>query len=711
MDKTIWKKILESMPAEDFIRLTAACEIHLKGFRKISSDNYKLVKPRLMAEALKNGNLERICLLFDKKSELTSLEVEEDEVVDYRSMNNEQLMESFEKGAALFEILGSLHSSTNPNHINLAIEFEKQISIQEKQINPDRVHQDRKKIDSNQETEEKKNLQKEFDHTRNVLKSVEKKLLKSEAKNNEWQTKYQSLELEYYSAKRKWKEEKKEWMKTKTSIQLELTTKENQLLKADEIMKNFTSTIEEKDKDIQDKNAKISHLNAKLLTTNQHLKNHQPQQEKQSFIMDQTIKENQYLTDMMEKAEPIQISTNIADPKENMDSQATVAVLPITPVQSVIQNAIEQQDISENRFIEHFIATTQELGLLYAEKDLINFHTAMKSSNLVLLAGMSGTGKSKLVHAYSRALGLYSDQFTFIPVRPAWTDDADLIGYADTLHMVYRPGDSGLINALKQAEKDEDKLFILCFDEMNLARVEHYFSQFLSILEMEPGRRLLRLYNDELANRLYNSAQYPPTITIKDNVMFVGTVNLDESTYHFSDKVLDRANVIQLEILPFAHLVDLGEKKKVVHSRDQVINYETFDLFKNKNRSLELVPDELEFLWELHCELQKVNKQMGIGQRIVRQIDAYLKNLPDHISITREDAFDIQIVQRILTKIRGSEDQLHQLIGNYENSNGHISSSTLLDLLMKYSHLSHYCRTRKVLLNKARELKQNGYTI
>ena len=217
------------------------------------------------------------------------------------------------------------------------------------------------------------------------------------------------------------------------------------------------------------------------------------------------------------------------------------------------------------------MATTQELGLSYSLKDLINFHTAMKSSNLVLLAGMSGTGKSKLVNAYRRALGLDSEQFTFISVRPSWTDDADLIGYADTLNMVYRPGDSGLVNVLKQAEKEEDKLFIICFDEMNLARVEHYFSQFLSILEMEPGQRQLRLYNDELANRLYNSAQYPPSITIKKNVMFVGTVNLDESTHHFSDKVLDRANVIELDVLNFDLLMDVGDKKKILHSRDRFL--------------------------------------------------------------------------------------------------------------------------------------------
>lgn len=92
---------------------------------------------------------------------------------------------------------------------------------------------------------------------------------------------------------------------------------------------------------------------------------------------------------------------------------------------------------------------------------------------------------------------------------------------------------------------------MVVFDEMNLARVEHYFSQFLSVLEMKPDSRKIKLYNKELESRMYNNEKYPSSITIKSNVLFVGTVNTDESTYQFSDKVLDRANVINLKMIPF----------------------------------------------------------------------------------------------------------------------------------------------------------------
>ncbi len=405
----------------------------------------------------------------------------------------------------------------------------------------------------------------------------------------------------------------------------------------------------------------------------------------------------QYLTGAVEAADLIEVEEEL---------------LEVIPVEK-LDKPIKMRDIvtSEDRFLDYFMATTNELGLIYSDIDLYNFHTAMKASNLVILAGMSGTGKSQLVNAYSRALGLHPDQFTFISVRPSWTDDADLIGYADTLHMLYRPGDSGLVNTLKQAESEEnkDKLFIICFDEMNLARVEHYFSQFLSILELESGRRELRLYNDELMNRLYNSAQYPPTILIKDNVLFVGTVNLDESTYHFSDKVLDRANVIQLEVLSFGHLRDIGEKKKIVHSRENVITHEMYNSFKNKDVPLHLSNEELEFFWEVHQELQKIHKYRGVGPRVIRQIDAYLKNLPYHPIFNRDKALDLQIVQRILTKVRGSEDQLQTLLGHYDKTTDSVHNSIFIDLLNKYARLSSFTETRKMLTYKARELKINGY--
>lgn len=438
----------------------------------------------------------------------------------------------------------------------------------------------------------------------------------------------------------------------------------------------------------------------------------------------------QSMSSMMENAAPFEILQKTADAPSQVVAAIPEPVIPVKqpdlPVSQpsapeqppALENtgAMDGLDSEENRFMEHFIQVTRDMGLQYQEKDLYNFHTAMKSNTLNIIAGMSGTGKSRLVQAYARALGLDEDQFVIIPVRPSWTDDSDLIGYVDAMNMVYRPGDSGLINTLIQAQKEENrksKLYLICFDEMNLARVEHYFSQFLSVLEMDPQRRFLRLYNDDLTGRLYNTAQYEPLITIPENIMFVGTVNIDESTYHFSDKVLDRANVITLDVLPFTGLKHVGQKERKqpreLQSRKTPYSFEEFNKFR-KIEGFSLSDREAEFFWTLHTTLQESNKNLGIGPRVIKQIDMYIRNLPENPHISKEEALDIQVVQRILTKLRGPEGLLKDLIGKYDAS-GEVIGSKLIDQLNEYSDISSFSETKKALVQKAKELKINGYCI
>jgi MoxR-like ATPase len=330
---------------------------------------------------------------------------------------------------------------------------------------------------------------------------------------------------------------------------------------------------------------------------------------------------------------------------------------------------------------------------------------------------MSGTGKSRIVQTYAKALGISknSEKLVIIPVRPSWTDDSDLLGYVDTINSTYRAGDSKLADALVSACKEEnrDKLYIILFDEMNLARIEHYFSQFLSVLEME--NKNLQLYNNSIEGRLYNSVVYPPNISIHENVMFVGTVNIDESTFHFSDKVLDRSNVISLDVLPFDKLKKLLEestKRKAEEIRtadSKKYTLEDFNKFRNQEQKILLTDRELEFLWALHSLMNNVNKNLGIGPRIVRQIDIYIKNVPQSNYISRKEAFDLQVVQRIMTKIRGSEEMLKGLIGYYNTQHNMVIESDFMSLIEKYKDVSDFKETISTLNQKAKELKYNGY--
>lgn len=433
--------------------------------------------------------------------------------------------------------------------------------------------------------------------------------------------------------------------------------------------------------------------------------------------LEQIIREEAYGND----GEPSPIAEEPGATASPSASAATSAAASATAAGKAVKGsqdlaaaqAVSEADrqTKEEEFLDQLMQEARDMGLVYDESDLINFHTAVKSNALTILAGMSGTGKSKLVQAYVKALGLDSNQQVMIPVRPSWTDDSDLLGYVDIKNMIYRPGDSGLIDALIQAQhQDNRKLYVICFEEMNLARVEHYFSQFLSVLEMEPSRRKLQLYSKNMEHQVYNSTTYGPEVQIGNNVIFIGTVNLDESTYHFSDKVLDRANVISLKVKPFSELKKLERKgQKPLNQPKQPISYEDYQQFrKPEELGVSLSDQELNFLWDMHTKMNEENRNLGIGPRVVKQIDYYLRNLPANQYLDRREAFDLQIVQRVLTKIRGPEGMLKDLVGKLS---GDKLTGSLYTLLEENSEVSDFTHSKMVMVQKAKELRDNGFTI
>jgi len=397
----------------------------------------------------------------------------------------------------------------------------------------------------------------------------------------------------------------------------------------------------------------------------------------------------------------------------------------ITPLKSKIK--LEDQD--EDKFLMVFKEVALSKGLSYNMEDLINFHTAMKTQSFVILAGMSGTGKSRIVQCYHEALNKYAggnkynaqsnrSKLLFVPVRPFWQDDTDLLGYLDTLNGIYRPGETGLVDFIYESQRNPEECYIICLDEMNLARVEHYFSQFLSILEREPSKRVISLYNEKLNGRIYNQNDYPAQLMLGENIFFVGTINIDESTFQFSDKVLDRANVINLKLNSFKNIrkelrngvKSEKESVKSVYEEPPLDNLRTFIKFKGmkkEGRERMLSEKELELLWEIHTQINNVNSKLGVGYRIVNQIEAYLMNIPSESKLTREKSFDLQINQRIFTKLRGSDIQLNHLVGKIEESQ--YVPGTLYKLLEENKSLSNFENSKKRLQNLAQELTEYGY--
>ncbi|MFQ7289303.1 MAG: hypothetical protein ACLRPV_10685 [Lacrimispora saccharolytica] len=235
-----------------------------------------------------------------------------------------------------------------------------------------------------------------------------------------------------------------------------------------------------------------------------------------------------------------------------------------------------------------------------------------------------------------------------------------------------------------------------------MARVEHYFSQFLSLLERPVNQRELQLYDKQYSGRLYNSAEYPSRIKIGDNVKFIGTVNIDESTYHFSDKVLDRANVIQLDILDYSKKWEKKKYGSLVNVTWSMDDYKSITV-TNSEEDMQRVH---ELLWDIHTLLHSANTKYGIGPRIVKNIDMYLWNLPKTTidNFTLSNGIDLQIAQRVLTKVRGPENQLGDILAGKNGKN-------LIQIFDEYEDLSDFVTSRETVLQKQKELESYGYCI
>lgn len=314
---------------------------------------------------------------------------------------------------------------------------------------------------------------------------------------------------------------------------------------------------------------------------------------------------------------------------------------PNTQLQ-VIGTQISRLTSSEQVAVEHLKTYVRAQGFVYDDEVLIRFHTSLKTKPLVILSGLSGSGKSRLPLLYGQA---FAAEVRTFPVSPSWSSDSDLLGYYNPVLDRYISTD--FLDFILAANASPNKLHIAVLDELNLAKVEHYFSRFLSLLEQPRARRTLVLYSDRLPIK-----DVPSRVSIGDNLFFVGTVNTDESVHPFSDKVLDRANT-----LPFG-FVDIATRPKPASASTYPVTTELFAYWRRTG------VDEGNYvtpiLSELNLLLFSCHTPFYFGHRVAVDIETWVNAAVNLIS--KRDALDIQIEQRILTKIRGRSEDVMDLI-------------------------------------------------
>ena len=195
-----------------------------------------------------------------------------------------------------------------------------------------------------------------------------------------------------------------------------------------------------------------------------------------------------------------------------------------------------------------FVSAVEKTGMLLREDDVQAFLAALMTKPFAILTGLSGSGKTQLAKRLGEWFGSDSSgrpRYLVVPVRPDWTGPEYLFGYPDVLRSEGAEEVWAVPDALEfmlRAAKEEKEPFLLLLDEMNLAHVERYFADFLSGVESrEPILPELELHNGRWVS-IGNSQRLP----LPRNLFVAGTVNVDETTYLFSPKVLDRAFTFEL---------------------------------------------------------------------------------------------------------------------------------------------------------------------
>lgn len=310
---------------------------------------------------------------------------------------------------------------------------------------------------------------------------------------------------------------------------------------------------------------------------------------------------------------------------------------------------VKQVELNSDKFNQD----AKNAGLRFSNVLTNRFISSLCTKPFVILTGLSGSGKTKLAEAFARWICYTDDQYCIVPVGADWTNREPLLGYSNAIEIdKYVKPENRILDVLIEAEKESHKPFFIILDEMNLSHVERYFADFLSI--METGKEIVLFEGEEKKSNVPSRVKWPK------NVFIIGTVNIDETTYMFSPKVLDRANTIEFRIGADEMEQFLEENAKPDLSllegkgagmAQHFLEISSSLTFQNPGDSVN------ETLLSFFKELKKSGAEFGY--RSASEIHRLLHNLKIiNPEMSVDQNLDIAIMQKLLPKLHGSRRKL-----------------------------------------------------
>jgi 5-methylcytosine-specific restriction protein B len=313
--------------------------------------------------------------------------------------------------------------------------------------------------------------------------------------------------------------------------------------------------------------------------------------------------------------------------------------------------------------ISKMIDLINSTGLIYTSSLIKRFAFSRLSKPFVILSGLAGSGKTQLALAFAGALVEDREkQMRVVSVGADWTNREPLLGYPNALDKTeYVRPENGVLDLLVEANKPENssKPFFLILDEMNMSYVERYFADFLSVMESHEEMPLWNGVDPQKDNT-------PKSVSLPENLFIIGTINVDETTYMFSPKVLDRANVIEFKISEEEMTSFLSKiqniDKNAANSKAADMGEDFVKLAKVKDFVLD--KNAANTLNKFFKELKNVNAEFGYrsATEIFRFICQAQKNDDTIEKLSNDDILDSAIVQKLLPKLHGSRKKLDPVL-------------------------------------------------